>query len=252
MQCVTRWSRARSMTMLLTLGLVLAACGGGDKPSADSIAALRIMEEAKAAAAAAAKVATPVTFTGMLPCADCPGIQTTVTLFADSTFRLREVYQERRVMPVIGMGRWAIDAGALVLDGLSRSVRYAREGNDTLRLLDRAGRPIDSEQPLSLVRTDSVDALREAATFVGTFTYQADAPLFRECGSGQEFPVLMQGAYRALERAYRAAKLPPGSGQQVEVRARFLARPASMEGPRDRDVVEVLSYVGPSANPDCR
>lgn len=229
----------------------LAACGGGDKPSADSAAAEQRIAEAKARVAAE-KIVVPVSFAGVLPCADCPGIETALTLFADSTFRLREVYQERRVMPVIAMGRWAVDGSTLVLDGLSRTVRYAREGTDTLRLLDRAGRPIESGQPLALTRRDSVDALREAATFVGTFTYQADAPLFRECASGQDFPVLMQGAYRALERAYRAAKLPPGSGQQVEVRARFLARPATMEGPRDRDVVEVLSYVGPSANPDCR
>lgn len=240
-----------SQQLIPALLLVLAACGAGDQRSADSMAAMQIIEDAKAKAAANA-IATPVSYTGVLPCADCPGLATTVTLFADSTFRVREVYQERRVMPVIGMGRWGVDGATLVLDGVSRSTRYARVGTDTLQLLDRAGRPIDTAQPMSLVRMDTVDALRDAATFVGTFTYQADAPLLRECGSGQEYPVLMQGAYRALERAFRAAKLPAGSGQQVEVRARFLARPASMEGPRDRDVVEVLSYVGPGANPDCR
>lgn len=237
--------RVTSMSGVL-LAAALAGCGGGDDTARAS--------DSSAAASAPAPVAlaVPASFTGTLPCADCPGIATTVTLFGDSTYRLREVYQDRPGGPQMSMGRWLLDGGQVRLEGVGRALRFARAGEDTIRLLDGAGGPSTSAQPHELVRTDSVQWLRDDAVYVGTFTYMADAPNFRECGSGQEYPVRMQGAYRALERAYLAAKLPPGSGQQVEVRARFEPRPADMEGARDRDVLHVVQYIGPGANPDCR
>lgn len=194
----------------------------------------------------------PNSYTGTLPCADCAGIATTVALFSDTTYRLREVYEGKGGAPAVSMGRWKQDGGTIVLDGLGRTVRFAATGSDTLRLVDQSGKPINSAPNHALVRDASVNALREPATFTGAFLYVADAPTFRECASGQTYPVLMKGGYKALEKAFTAAKLPPGSAQQVEVQARFLARPNDMEGARERDVLEVVKYLGPSANPDCK
>jgi hypothetical protein len=36
------------------------------------------------------------------------------------------------------------------------------------------------------------------------------------------------------------------------VTARFTPRPETMAGPKERDVIEFVKYVGPAANPDCR
>jgi copper homeostasis protein (lipoprotein) len=171
-------------------------------------------------------------------------VQTTVALFTDSTYRLRQQFEGKSTTPVVTMGRWELAGGTLTLRGLTDSLRFAQVSEDTIRLA--------ADAKAVLVRADTMNALRAPVTVVGAFSYMADAPTFRECASGQTYPVLKKGGYAALERAYKAAKLTPGSAQQVELSARFLARPDDLEGPRERDVVEVVKYVGPTANPDCR
>ncbi len=90
-------------------------------------------------------IKAPVTYAGVLPCADCPGIDTTLTLLEDGTFRLREAYRDR---PAIehDLGRWTIEEnGHLALRGeVGRSFRI---GGDSLELLDRSGAPIASRAP---------------------------------------------------------------------------------------------------------
>ena len=231
--------------------LALVACGGEKAaPSggtlSDSVVTVPSVPTVTVAAVA------PYSFSGTLPCADCAGIETTVALFSDTTYRLRERYQGKPGAPVVSMGRYTHDGATLTLDGVGRTVRFAVVGDDSLRLLDQSGTPIAGTVPVTLVRADSMDMVREPATYTGTFTHTADAPTFRECGSGQTYTVVMSGAYKTVERAHTAARLPAGSGQQIEVTARFTPRPATMEGPRERDVIEFVKYVGPAANPDCR
>lgn len=237
--------------VLVAVAMALAACGGssGDGKGgtlSDSVVTVPSVPTVTVAAVA------PNSFSGTLPCADCAGIETTVALFSDTTYRLREAYQGKPGAPAVSMGRWTHDGATLTLDGVGRTVKFAVAGEDSLRLLDQSGQPIRSSAPITLVRADSMDMLREPATYTGTFTYMADAPTFRECGSGQTYNVLMTGGYKALEKAYLAAKLPPGSGQQVVVTARFVPRPNTMEGPKERDVLEIVRYLEPGANPDCR
>ena len=50
---------------------------------------------AQAATPAAVLDPPPATFTGNLPCADCPGIRYHLNLFADHVFFLRMTYQEQ-------------------------------------------------------------------------------------------------------------------------------------------------------------
>ena len=51
------------------------------------------VSERQPATARGSRLVAPVTYTGRprWPCADCPGIHPTLTLFPDSTFRLRRV-----------------------------------------------------------------------------------------------------------------------------------------------------------------
>jgi copper homeostasis protein (lipoprotein) len=225
------------------LAIGLAACSDAKSPAkggtlSDSVVTVPAVPTITVAAVA------PNSFSGTLPCADCSGVQTTVALFTDSTYRLRQQFEGKSTTPVVTMGRWELAGGTLTLRGLTDSLRFTQVSEDTIRLA--------ADAKAVLVRADTMNALRAPVTVVGAFSYMADAPTFRECASGQTYPVLKKGGYAALERAYKAAKLTPGSAQQVELSARFLARPDDLEGPRERDVVEVVKYVGPSANPDCR
>ena len=248
-----RWQRvlgaAQAVTMM-GLVAVVAACGG-EKPASDGTPPDSVVTVPAVPTVTIAAVA-PNSYGGTLPCADCAGIATTVALFPDTTFRLREAYEGKGGAPVVSMGRWTHDGATLTLDGLGRTLKFAVAGEDTLTLLDPTGKPMAGSAPVTLVRADSMESLRDTAPYTGTFSYMADAPTFRECGSGQTYTVVMSGAYKSVERAFTAAKLPAGSGQQIEVKARFTPRPDTMEGPKERDVIEFVKYVGPAANPDCR
>jgi copper homeostasis protein (lipoprotein) len=198
-------------------------------------------------------IAAPVTYTGAPPCADCPGIQLTVTLLPDSTFRLRQVYQERTAR-FHSLGRWSVEENGsrLVLRGGTPAPQlFEIVGADSLRPLDAQGRPIQSQQSYALARAPEVDPVRDTMQLRGTYTYMADSGRFTECFSGATFPVAQVGANAALERAYLAARPEPGAPLLVSFSGHFEDRPG-MEGDRRMEHVVVDSFdrVWPGASCD--
>jgi len=63
----------------------------------------------------------------------------------------------------------------------------------------------------------------------GLYRYMADAAMFTDCQTGENFPVAFEGDNRTLEAAYLNAPHQPGEPLLVTVRARVMARPP-MEG----------------------
>ncbi|MEI2737011.1 MAG: hypothetical protein V9G24_21075 [Rhodoblastus sp.] len=63
----------------------------------------------------------------------------------------------------------------------------------------------------------------------GEFAYMADAASFRFCRSDRPVPVAMEGAYKALEEAYRAQRSAPGAPLFVTIEG-DMALKAGMEG----------------------
>ncbi len=49
------------------------------------------------------------TYEGTLPCADCPGLQTLITINSDGTFHMEETYLESDVETMITDGNWVLD-----------------------------------------------------------------------------------------------------------------------------------------------
>lgn len=49
-------------------------------------------------------------YQGVLPCADCSGIQTTLTLNSDKSYRLEEKYLDRDTKPFVSVGTFNFDA----------------------------------------------------------------------------------------------------------------------------------------------
>ena len=109
-------------------------------------------------------------FWGVLPCADCPGIRTKLTLVPDERlYVLRQTYleaDEGRDATFTTVGTWTEDPGVLdarpdapvlrleASEGAPPQLMLARIAVDTLRLLDRQGRWIDSDLPYELVRVE--------------------------------------------------------------------------------------------------
>lgn len=96
-------------------------------------------------------------FRGTVPCADCPGIDTTLDLRVDGTYSLSETYRERDVAARTGNGTWtAEDTGKrLRLDPNDKDDSdrlYGIASNDELLMLDQDGNAPDSALDYSLRR----------------------------------------------------------------------------------------------------
>lgn len=86
-------------------------------------------------------------YTGVTPCADCPGIRTTVTLHGDGRFERTRFYLDRSVAPQTEAGQFAWNAlgSAITLQEPGGDGQQYKVGENTLIHLDRAGEPITGE-----------------------------------------------------------------------------------------------------------
>jgi copper homeostasis protein (lipoprotein) len=117
-------------------------------------------------------------FVGTLPCADCSGIRTELTLFAHgpsssgtASYWLRETYLGKPTKDATfeSGGSWTsrpgeADPKAIVYrltEARSRENRFFQKvSDDELRMLDRAGRPIESKLDHTLKRLPAAQPSR--------------------------------------------------------------------------------------------
>lgn len=94
--------------LLLALPLLLAACQTPSAPATDSTDTSTVVDSHTAENA----LDWPGRYAGLLPCADCEGIQTQLTLNADKTYVLEEHYVKngRALHPSKATGRFQFDA----------------------------------------------------------------------------------------------------------------------------------------------
>jgi len=173
-----------------------------------------------------------VTYSGEIPCADCPKQRVALTLFPDFTFRMRQTYvgvDGGRDRDVYDLGTWARaqdDGKRLALRGGTEAQRqYLFASPDAVRMLDSEGREIRSSLNYDLVRQPRVDRIEGPMRVRGMYMQQADAPVFNECLTRKRYPVLMEKDHAALERAYLAARSAPGDTLAAILTVRFVSRP---------------------------
>ncbi|WP_343665070.1 copper resistance protein NlpE [Chryseobacterium mucoviscidosis] len=83
------------------------------------------------------------TYEATVPCADCPGIKTTLVLNKDKTFKITEEYLERNSKNEdTGMFTWDSTGSIITLNGKTSKYKY-KVGENTLTQLDMEGKPID-------------------------------------------------------------------------------------------------------------
>ncbi|MGQ4584085.1 copper resistance protein NlpE N-terminal domain-containing protein [Lysobacter sp. F60174L2] len=97
------------------------------------------------------------TFSGTLPCADCPGIDTTLVLNPDGTYEISEAYQDSDGVVTRMDGTWTVEAddSQVRLDPNSKSEQdrlYAITSNEEITMLDLEGNPAESGLDYSLDR----------------------------------------------------------------------------------------------------
>lgn len=190
----------------------------------------------------------PAGFAGTLPCADCAGVETWLLLNPDGSYRLRERYLEGDATPSLRVGRWSLTRDSvpvLALHG-SDSIprRFAMTGALTLRTLARDGSPIESEQPLELVRVSMPADLNAPAQVRGEFRYYADAATLVSCDGGIQFPVAGDAAFIQLQRTYAEQRLGTAAAILVDAVGRLELRPGAEEGTQvETFVVESFEVV---------
>lgn len=138
--------------------LALAACKPQDNaPSSTPATPAATDTQAPAETAAPAiDVALAGRFKGELPCASCPGIDTTLTLAPDGSYTLQETYKEEMDGNSETKGRWEVREGTLVLLAAEGDAagerRYAVDSNDALTQLTAEGKKPDGALNYTLTR----------------------------------------------------------------------------------------------------
>jgi len=187
----------------------------------------------------------PASFTGTLPCADCPGVAWHLDLWPDGRFHLRQRYLDRGDEPAHDdenqlaqapgardqLGRWRrnpADDSLLLQGGREAPLRLQVVDLDTLRLMDTQGRSIESDLSYELRREEQFSPTEIALSLYGEFRYFADSASFEECLTGYRYPVLMEGDYRSAESAYgkelRRSGADPGSALYLRLDGSVLNR----------------------------
>lgn len=84
------------------------------------------------------------TYKGVLPCADCEGIETELMLHKDSTYMLRQTYLGKTAAPVYNSdGNWVwVDGNTIQLLGITNAPSKYHVGENKLFQLDMEGKRI--------------------------------------------------------------------------------------------------------------
>ena len=133
----------KKIFLLLALPLMLAACQAPTAPTHEASTMVDTHHTAENSLDWAGR------YTGLLPCADCEGIQTQLTLHADKTYVLEEHYVKngRASHPSSQTGRFQFDASHPALirldDSTHQRVYFIGEGYAEAR--DAQGNKISSQ-----------------------------------------------------------------------------------------------------------
>ncbi|MFN4286301.1 MAG: copper resistance protein NlpE [Lacibacter sp.] len=87
------------------------------------------------------------TYKGVLPCADCEGIETELMLHKDSTYMLRQTYLGKAAAPVVNTdGNWVwVDGNTIELLGIKNAPSKYHVGENKLFQLDAEGKRIEGD-----------------------------------------------------------------------------------------------------------
>ncbi|MBF7996961.1 MULTISPECIES: envelope stress response activation lipoprotein NlpE [Rahnella] len=174
-------------------------------------------------------------YSGVLPCADCSGLKTSLFLQQDGTYILQEVYQGSKEgdQSFASYGRWARTADKLVLTDSRGEKRYFHPKDENLEMLDQSGEPIVSSFNYTLKPVQQ-SLPKTPMALTGMMQYSADAASFKDCATGNIFPM---SANKTLEAGYLAARKVPNQLVFISMDGHFMTEPSMEEGQMQRAVV---------------
>lgn len=174
-------------------------------------------------------------YRGVLPCADCAGIDTVLFLETNGIFILQQQYQAVRPGNTIfaSYGKWARTADKLILTDTQGEKYYFRPQDMGLLVLDRSGDPITSSQPYRLLPTQAT-LPTTPMVMRGMYRYFADTARFVDCFTGKNYPVLNNVA---LEKHYLQLRTAPEEDVLLTLSAHYAVMPSMEAGQKEKSIV---------------
>ena len=144
-----------------------------------------------------------ISFTGTLPCADCPGIQYHLNLYRDGRFEVRQQYLERGDINII-KGIWLLEKRNLHLVNQQHTLpAFYFSNNNQLAMLDLAGKPISSAMNYQLKREANFIKLDTRQPMLGLYLLQDNQATFTLCQSGESLAVANTQHHLPMMRHYQ-------------------------------------------------
>lgn len=174
-------------------------------------------------------------YRGVLPCADCAGIDTSLFLAENGTFILQHYYQTDRPGNRVfaTYGKWARTADKLVLTDVQGEKSYFRPLNNGLEMLDRDGAPMVSSNAYRLTATKAPLPTTPMA-MRGLYRYMADAAVFADCFTGVTYPVVNN---IVMEKRYLQVRKSSEDAVLLTFSAHFAVVPSMEEGKEVKSLV---------------
>ena len=207
-----------------------------------------------AGAAGADVLHLPASWEGKLPGADGT-VHWHLDLLPEQRYRLRRTYEGKPAPNRFDeIGRWAHAADSPRLDlyvASEKRVQFLVEADGSLKKLDTAGKPIASGLSDRLERLPQPELIEPRLKVSGLFIYMADAAVIKLCADGSRLPVAMEGAFRALQAAYRKARPALGEPLLASVEGRIALRPSMEESLPPQDTLVVEHFISLSRHGNC-
>jgi copper homeostasis protein (lipoprotein) len=132
--------------------------------------------------------ALPARYSGVLPCADCPGIRFDIDLHPANVYFLRMTYlgtTPERVYDDIGAWSLASDLRTIALKGTRQSpMLFSITNTNMLRKLDAEGQTIESELNYSVARVPTYEPLSPEVPLRGMYSPTDGGAVVEECTTG--------------------------------------------------------------------
>jgi copper homeostasis protein (lipoprotein) len=189
--------------LILAATILIGGCGRDSESPADSRDA-----------------SLPGVYSGTFPCANCPGIRTTLWLRPDGRFFIRQIYLEvtdSESTTTYNLGRWASIAGGRIVElrGAGPKRSYTRPDRETLVLYT------ESDLEHRLTRDQSTQDFAAMIAMSGMMSMTGDRASFLECLTELAAPVEKGGDFARFRRHYRNADAH-GEPVFVEFDGRFI------------------------------
>ena len=135
----------KNLFLVMLTGLILLGCGSRKAQNSDASGENEIMPPDMHTSQIALDFWG--TYKGILPCADCEGIETTIELKSDETWEMKTVYlgKSDKVFLNSGHYHWNDDGRSIHLHGLENGSSNFFVGENQLIQLDLEGNRIEGD-----------------------------------------------------------------------------------------------------------